>query len=244
MITFHRRAGLHPALPSIFLGLGCSLLALAPQAHAARPMTTDDARVTEAKTCQVESWARKNRGSTEYWALPACNPTGNLELTAGGARTHDDAGSFLTDAVLQMKTVVKPLDTNGWGLAASAGTVRHPRERENHRDWYVNVPASFSFRDDQFVLYTNAGWLRQQAGRRDRLTWGVGSEIQLNQQNYLIAETFGQNQGKPSYQFGLRHWLVPNRVQVDATYGNRFGRSTEERWFSIGVRLLSPVFLP
>jgi len=33
-------------------------------------------------------------------------------------------------------------------------------------------------------------------------------------------------------------------VQVDATYGNRAGSSTQERWFSIGLRLLSSPFLP
>jgi hypothetical protein len=36
-------------------------------------------------------------------------------------------------------------------------------------------------------------------------------------------------------------------VQIDATYGDRFGASEfgkNERWFSIGLRLLSPAFLP
>jgi len=37
---------------------------------------------------------------------------------------------------------------------------------------------------------------------------------------------------------------VPNRVQLDATYGNRNGGETGERWFSIGLRLLSVPFLP
>jgi hypothetical protein len=32
-------------------------------------------------------------------------------------------------------------------------------------------------------------------------------------------------------------------VQVDATYGNRNGRDTQERWFSLGLRLLTPAFL-
>jgi len=37
---------------------------------------------------------------------------------------------------------------------------------------------------------------------------------------------------------------VPDRVQLDATYGNRNGGGTGERWFSIGLRLLSVPFLP
>ena len=74
------------------------------------------------------------------------------------------------------------------------------------------------------------------------MTWGLGTEAQLTERTWLIAETFGQNQGKPFHQLGLRHWLVPDRIQLDATYGNRNGGG--ERWFSIGLRLLTPAFLP
>jgi len=37
---------------------------------------------------------------------------------------------------------------------------------------------------------------------------------------------------------------VPDHVQIDTTYGNRFGSGSEERWISIGLRLLSVPFLP
>jgi hypothetical protein len=67
----------------IALGMGI------PTAHAARPMITDDARIVDTKSCQIESWVKKSHDSTEYWALPACNFTGNLELTFGGAWSND-----------------------------------------------------------------------------------------------------------------------------------------------------------
>ncbi len=219
---------------------------IAPQAQAARPMITDDARITDAKACQLESWVKNNRGSTEYWALPACNFTGNLELTLGGTRTRESGGAWTTDAVVQGKTLFKHLDPNGWGIGLVAGTVRHLQQQGDtgRNDWYAYVPASFSFRDDAFVMHTNLGWQREGETRRDGLTWGLGTETRLAENTWLIAETFGQNRGKPFYQFGLRHWLIPNRVQLDATYGNRNGSSSQERWFSIGLRLLSEQFLP
>jgi hypothetical protein len=37
---------------------------------------------------------------------------------------------------------------------------------------------------------------------------------------------------------------VPDRVQVDTTYGDRVGAGGMERWMSVGLRLLSPPFLP
>lgn len=210
--------------------------------HAARPMITDDARIVDAKACQVESWFKKNASSAEIWALPTCNFTGNLELTLGGAVTREAGSTRATDFVMQGKTLIKAMDSNGWGIGFAAGTVRRPST--DTRDGYAYVPISFSFRDDAVVVHTNLGWLREGEVRRNRLTWGLGTEAQLTERTWLIAETFGQNQGKPFHQLGLRHWLVPDRVQLDATYGNRNGGGNDERWFSIGLRLLSVPFLP
>ena len=128
------------------------LLALAArEAIAARPMITDDARVVDPKACQVESWVRRNRESTEAWALPACNPTGHFELTFGGARTWEHGESAFTDQQIQAKTVLRPLETDGWGLALAVGTVRHPK-RETANGWpgdaYFYVPVSIAFNND------------------------------------------------------------------------------------------------
>jgi len=213
-------------------------------AQAARPMITDDARITDSKACQLESWVKRNRDSTEYWALPACNFTGNLELTLGGAVTHDDSGAHTSDIVMQGKTLLRPLETNGWGMALSFGMDRHPDMERSGRDWYANVPISFSLRDDQFILHTNIGWLREQESRDNRLTWGLGSETQLTEKTWLIAETFGQDRGAASYQFGLRHWLLVDRIQIDTTYGSHVGNHSSGQWISLGLRLLAPPFLP
>lgn len=212
-------------------------------AQAARPMITDDARIVDARACQLETWLRSNRDSTEYWALPACNFTGNLELTVGGARTREDGRSRTTDLVLQGKTLFKSLDPDGWGIGLAAGMDQHP-QAAGARDWYAYVPASFSFRDDAVIVHSNLGWLREGEPLREHLTWGLGTEVRLAGDSWLIAETFGQGRNRPFHQLGLRHWLVPDRVQLDATYGNRNGEGTGERWFSVGLRLLSPAFLP
>ena len=224
----------------VLLALG---MGLATQVQAARPLNTDDARIVDANACQVESWVRRNEGSTEYWALPGCNFTGNLELTAGGARTNDATGSPISRTVLQGKTIFKPLEKNGWGLGLAVGTVRRVQGNTTSRDVYAYVPTSFSFADDRWIVHTNVGWLREQATRRDLATWGVGLERELTPTTWLIAETFGQSRDRPQFQFGLRQWIVPGHVQIDATYGNRAGGGASERWFSIGLRLLSVPFL-
>ncbi|UJB67553.1 hypothetical protein YS110_21265 [Acidovorax sp. YS12] len=226
-----------------------ALAALLPwgAAQAARPMVTDDARIVDAKACQVESWVKRNQDSTEYWAQPACNFTGNLELSLGGAKGKDDGGTQTTDIVLQAKTLFKPLEPDGWGWGLAVGNVRHPAIHTGNNllgDLYAYVPATFSLRNDRVLVHTNVGWLHEREARRHRMTWGLGTEVQWSASTWLIAEVFGQNQGKPFYQVGLRYWLVPDHVQVDTTYGNRAGSGAQERWFSIGLRLLSPAFLP
>lgn len=157
---------------SLILALLVAAMLASPTAHAARPMITDDARIVDAKACQLETWMQSNRDSIEYWALPACNFTGNLELTLGGARTRDDSGTHATDVVFQGKTLFKPLEPGGWGIGLGVGMVRHLQADAGGRDGYAYVPASFSFRADHFLLHTNIGWLREQEARRDRFTWG------------------------------------------------------------------------
>lgn len=240
---------MRPHLPMPALLALAALAALLPwgAAQAARPMVTDDARIVDAKACQVESWARRNQDSTEYWAQPACNFTGNLELSLGAAKGKDDHGTRTTDVVLQAKTLFKPLEPDGWGWGLAVGNVRHPAIHTSSNlvgDLYAYVPATFSLRSDRLLVHTNIGWLHEREARRHRMTWGLGTEAQWSASSWLIAEVFGQNQGKPFYQVGLRYWLVPDHVQVDTTYGNRAGSGTQERWFSIGLRLLSPAFLP
>jgi hypothetical protein len=233
-------------------------------AHAARPMITDDARIVDPGACQLETWFRFNRDSNEYWALPGCNPTGNLELTVGGAYLPADEPytGRATTLQLQGKTLFRVMQPNGWGTGLVVGGVVRPEEAALQvPQFYAYLPTSFSFRDDRIVVHTNAGAARlsrepfegvsvvNAAGQRVKptpgwaFTWGVGVEAAVTDRAYLIAETFGDNRDRPYFQGGMRVWLVPNRVQVDATLGSQAGDWGSARWFSLGLRLISPPFL-
>lgn len=220
----------------------CAWLAL--PAYAARPMITDDARIVDGKACQVESWAKRNADSTEYWALPACNFTGRLELTFGGARTRDGTDAF-TDNVLQAKTLLRPLEPGGWGAAFTLGTVRHP-QRATANGWpgdpYFNVPLSASLAGERWIAHLNGGASYRRDGKRTVGTWGFGNELQIHPRLYFIPEVYRSEPGRPFYQLGLRYWIVKDFLQMDATYGNRFV-SQDRHWISIGFRILTPPFM-
>lgn len=223
--------------------LSLSLLALpiafAAPAQAARPMITDDARLTDAGACQMETWLHSHREQRDLWVLPACNPGGNFELTFGGAGAYADGQKQSGAMLVQGKTLFKPLDTNGWGIGLAAGYATQPGSGQSGSPYFY-IPLSFSLADDRLVIHTNLGNLRERETQKNRLTWGIGGELQTTDRLYVIAETYGQDQGNAFFQTGLRYWLLPGHIQVDTTYGSRFGHIQDDRWFSIGLRLITP----
>lgn len=206
----------------------------ASDARAARPFVTDDARLTTAGSCQVESWSRIYPSSREVWALPACNPGGNFEVTAGGGLARPDATSSSSDYILQGKTLFRSLAPGGWGMGLAFGRVLHPEVNPGPNllgNTYAYVPVSISLLDDRLITHVNFGWLK------DRATWGVGAELRLDERWLGIAEVFGDSRNKPYTQFGTRFSLLSD-FQIDATLGAQFGASGVNRWLSLGLRYI------
>ena len=102
-------------------------LGLLNQAEAARPMLTDDARIVDPKSCQLESWARDSKHVTEYWALPACNVGENLEVTIGGSLESGNGHSSFANELYQMKTIIQPIAVNQTGFSFVLGNGRDPK---------------------------------------------------------------------------------------------------------------------
>jgi hypothetical protein len=213
---------------------------------AARPFVVDDARIVDRGGCQVESWVKRNPGSHELWALPACNPFG-AELTAGvGALYHDAPGNRdERDQQLQVKGLFRELRRNdyGWGLAA--GMVRRADINTNQNllaSTYFYLPLSLSFADDRFVLLTNVGGVDNRDRGRRGMSWGVGGEYYATERFVLLAEVYGATGLDRYAQAGLRYWLLPNRWQLDGSYGFQLNGGNRAEWFTLGFRWVTPVF--
>lgn len=188
----------------------------------------------------MESWMRSYPDSREIWALPACNPWGNLELTLGGGRAKNSGENATSDYVFQAKTLFRPLETNDWGIGLAAGSVRHPEINPGPNqlgNTFIYVPISASFQDDKIVVHLNLGVLRDHATQISHTYGGLGGEFQLANRLTGIAEIFGDNRGKPYGQAGLRFAVIPNLFQVDATVGQQFNGLSSGRWLSVGFRL-------
>jgi hypothetical protein len=214
--------------------LACLLALGAAAAHAARPFVTDDARIVDKDGCQVETFVKDQRrfDEREFWFLPACNPGGS-ELTLGYIRIDSSLAGDSNTAVIQAKTLLKPLETNGMGFALTLGTLAGAKISP-----YLNGIGSFSLADDRVVLHTNVGAIRDNVAGMSRWTWGAGAEILLAAPRwYGILETYGQRAEKPTLHTGLRVWIVPNRMQVDTTVGMQ-NASPERRFATVGLRVL------
>jgi hypothetical protein len=188
---------------------------------AARPFFTDDARIVDK--CQIETFYKEERtyAGSEFWFLPACNLLG-VELTAGGNRIEGDK-----NAILQAKFLLKPLETNGFGYALSVGKFGG--------EPYFNTIVSKSILDDRIVFHANLGDFRDTGG-----TWGYGLEALLwAPRVYGVFESYGQHRETPTYHYGARFWVVPDRFQVDMTQGNQTGAGNR-RFYTVGLRFLFP----
>lgn len=218
------------------------LLAQSP-AFAARPFNTDDARLVDAGGCQIETFVKKQRkfDEREAWFLPGCNPGGNLELTFGGLNIRNDPEGRASALIAQGKTLLRPLQTNDYGVALTLGTARQrPFDAATASHWspFINLISSISLKNDLVVIHANAGALDDRNTGVLRPTWGLGAEILVASNLYAIVETYGQKGEKAGQQIGLRYWIVPNRLQIDGTLGSQRSGPPTRDWMSLGLRIL------
>ena len=54
-----------------------------------------------------------------------------------------------------------------------------------------------------------------------------------------IFESYGQHRETPTYHYGARFWVVPDRFQVDMTHGEQTGAGNR-RFYTVGLRFLFP----
>ena len=216
-----------------------TVLLLPDLAFAARPLVTDDARLTKAGSCQVESWVRTHTTGNEFWALPACNPFGNFELTLGTAVSAVDHQQTTADFIIQTKTIFKELTTNGWGIGFAMGVANHQSDDypgpNGVGSTYAYLPFSHSFNDDQLITHINLGYIHYRNSSQDSLTWGIGSEYKLDPKLLYVLETYGDHRASPFIQTGLRYSIVPDILQMDTTVGKQLN-GNDIQWLSVGVR--------
>lgn len=213
--------------------LALGLLLAAPDAPAGRPLTVDDATIADAGNCQLETWHEAGGGQRANWAMPACNFTGNLELGLGLQTLHtsQDASERTSHAMaLQGKTMLRPLTDDGWGAAL---VLAHQGGAQAASS--INLPVSLAWHGQDTLLHANLGANRAH-GAATAATWGLALEQQLGAATVVSLERYGQQSARSSTQLGLRHEVLPGRLQLDASWGRHSGHSgQQDHLWSLGL---------
>lgn len=197
--------------------------------RAAASLMVDDASITDAGRCQLESWGRHTDAGNEWTAVPACTIAGT-EWSLGVSHQRATAA---TQRAVGAKRVLRDLDQRRWGVAVSAG-VGSDWHRPRANDWNLNAPLTVALgASDRTLLHLNLGWART-AGARGR-TDGVGLEIVAAPHWSLLAETARDATRQRSSQFGVRHELWRG-ASVDLLAG-RMHHQRDGRWLTLGFNL-------
>ncbi|MGH8444492.1 MAG: hypothetical protein ACREVL_04445 [Solimonas sp.] len=216
-------------------GLALALAGAGP-AQAGRPLVTDDATVTPAGECQLESWYQDDPHGDVFNLFPACNLFGDTELTAGWAHGGGNAYS------LQAKQVYRELKPDSWGWGLAAGVVRElPARGEDGYDWYAYVPLSLSLDDDRWQLHLNLGAGRHEIDDRLRANWGLGAVYAPSPRWSFFGEGYGSNE-TANVQGGGSLTLLADRAQLDVTLGRVLHGAGEGNYAGIGIDLYGFAF--
>lgn len=209
-------------------------------AHGAGVLVTDDAGVGNAGDCQLDArykWQHRFH-EHELTVIPACAPWDGVELGAGGTWADSAQPGSSQVSVLQVKARMVRLETNRAGLALSAGIGRvRPFQSPRVTNAYLNVIGSVSRLDDQLLLHANLGMLHDRSAERSLGTWGLAAEAQLLPPRLAgFVELYGQSAEKPTFQAGMRWWLVRERLQLDWSAGRQHSAPPERHFSAAALR--------
>lgn len=212
--------------------LAAILFLYAPHARGGASLFVDDATLTPAGRCQVESWARSYHPGYELTAVPACTANGtewSLGITGAGSPYR---GAILAPGI---KRVFRDFDTHDWGIGASIG-MNWDSRRHRLDGWNANVPASFALDPQRrVVLNANLGWTKAR-NSRGSLSGGAGVEVALGERWVALAEAYRET--RFAGQLGIRRNLSEN-ASLDLLAGGERG-SERGSWVTLGLNVLLP----
>lgn len=216
------------------------LLGTSPRAAGEAPLITEDARILDRGTCQIESLFARERHFPERGASGAfaCDPFGHAEFGFEGARiTNGETGTgYGYD--LKAKVLLRELSADQIGIVAIAGVIQErPFMAEKTNNPYLKVGASLAAFDERVVLHANLGMRRDRAENATRGTFGIAAEWMIISRLRLLAEAFGQRGEKTARQAGFTYELVDNRMDVYGTLGAQDGEEPKRRFYTFGVRV-------
>lgn len=180
-----------------------SVLLMSSNSFAGRPLSVDDANTNDPGNGHVEAWYAEPGEGAKVWTIaPAYGIADGVEIGAALARETESKTSA---TALQIKLRLTESRKDGCNVGATLG-VAHSNGGGG-TDPYVNGLLTCYIEHLHAALHANLGAVKTADGPTLR-TWGVAFEHELGGEAAAHVEYFGQEQAKPTFQFGLRKEVV------------------------------------
>lgn len=214
--------------------------------RAGAPLVTDDAAIVDAKSCQFEAWIDASRSARGYWFVPACNVSGNLELSIGLAAINPDDAASSRQVSLQAKTVVGQGGNGFWSVGAVAGFVRDSATAApdaSSSSYYGKALLSLYF-TETLEIDVNLG-ASDAFGAGTTVVGGAAIQYEFVPRTTFLAEVFRDERGPGKFQVGARYAFDSTPIEAYVSYGGRLGSAAGDTWWVIaGLRIYTAPFLP
>jgi hypothetical protein len=218
--------------------LGSLLIATPLLASAARPLVTDDAGVLDRGDCEVEAvWGRDRMAGTSAFdqSLQAgCGVGAGLQVAAAVSRARAD-GATASGTALLGKASLWDSDSAALSLSAAVDWAREPGAGSRHAGTALTLIHSRSGPAGT-TWHLNLGHARDEITPQRSTTWGVALEGPGDRAVAAMAELYGDDRSAPWWNVGLRWTAVPDRVWLDAGFGQQIHGERPQR-LSVGVKL-------
>jgi hypothetical protein len=217
----------------------CALLMFATMqlAQAGRPIETDDGSVTALRTCQLDFWTETSLEVRQDNFNGGCNFLGNGEFSLGLGAVHGNQEDQ-TLSSLGYKHIFKHFthSTAGYGLAASREWGRLKSTDESSQETLLTTIASVPLKGEDLLLHLNLGYLQysDQIQSDNSVFKAAALDYSFTERIGFSVETFSGVEDSLSWRVGARYTLIPDFLQIDASYGSDYGTFQGARAFTVG----------
>lgn len=212
--------------------------ALALPAHAGRPLVTEDAGVLARGDCELEGAvlhaSESGASAIERSLQLGCGIGMETQLAVNVATAKVDRAREQGLALVGKTSLWQSDATAALSLAWSFGWTRPAGDSWQHAATQLTLVYSRPLWADT-TLHANLGHERDRSADVRSTQWGLALEHAGAGGVAPMAELFGDDRGAPWWNLGVRWAAMPEKLFVDASYGQQFA-SGKPRLVTLGFK--------
>lgn len=207
-------------------------------AQAGRPIETDDASAAEFRTCQLDFWTETAKQTRQDNFNGGCNFFGSGEFGLSLGEVHGNQEDQSLRALGYKHIFQNFSDTTpGFGLAASKEWGQLKASDESSQETLLTAISTVPLAGEDLLLHLNLGYLQysDQVLQDNSVFKAAALDYSFTERAGFSVETYSGVEDSLSWRLGARYTVIPDFLQIDASYGSDYGTFEQSRAFTIGV---------